>query len=420
MRTDERGLFETKAEVHATREVFVVARKPGLALAWDRGPLDAPGASRLDFRLVMEKSESLSGAVVDASGKALAGAVVRALPKTCYLSTLSQSPISLPEAWLSARTDAEGRFLFDAFSADVSCNFWVRAEGYACVHVLAPHYLTGLGYEVGRSDIRLVLPQEHRVRGRVVEQGTDKPVPGLDLEISPPDDRREDIKNQYLTCRVRTDADGAFVFPGVPAGEHEIELAYPDHGLPKWVGEPFRVLVAADYAADDLKIEVTEGGIVEVLVRNTRTRKPLPGICVSLPDISFSHLPFTDSNGVAHACVRPGESRAAISSGAGANREYQSWGIQGANDRFFVIRGQTTRLELDLEPANRIRGIVVDPNGKPAPGAAIKIHPLSTGSQMLRNVGDTLHADSEGRFELACGEEDPTGWFVIARCEERG
>jgi|GEM_PF-1070356 len=418
-RTDDQGLFEAEARVEFKREMFVVARKPGLAFAWDKAPMDVASAPQIEFHLVMEKPQSLSGVVVDSSGRAMVGATVRAVPKTGYLSTLAQSPISLPEPWLSTMTDAEGRFRFDAFSADVICDFWVRAEGYACVHTFTTNHLPGLGYEVGRSDIRLTLPLEHRVQGRVVEQGTDNPVPNVDLQISPPDSRREDIKDQYLGYPVRSDANGVFVFPGVPEGEHEIDLAYPERGVPTWIIESTRVVVGTK-SVEGLTVEAVKGGVVEILVRDAKTRQPIPGICVSLPNFSVSRLPYTDSHGVARACVRPGESRALISSGAGRNRQYQSWGIHGVNDRFFVIRGETTRLEVDLEPANRIRGLVVDPNAKAIAGTTVKIHPLGTGSRIISNVGDTLRTDSQGRFELACGEADPVGWYVTACCQERG
>jgi hypothetical protein len=420
VKTDDRGEFQVAARIDQSRNAFIVARKPGLAMAWDKAPLDAASAPDLRFHLVMEKPAAISGRVVDESGRPIGGATVRAVPKTCYLSTLSQSPISLPEPWLSTQTDAEGRFQFEVFSPDVLCEFWVQASRRNCIYTFTPNYLPGCGYEVGRSDIRLVLPAEHQVRGRVVEQGTDQPVAGVDLKIARPGYRRENIKGQYLPYRARSDANGAFVFAGVPEGEHEIELAYPEHGLPVWIVPTTRMLVAADPAPKDLTVEAVPGGIVEILVRDARTRAPLPGLCVSLPNVPVSRLPVTDNNGVARACLAPGESRALISSGLGRNREYQSWGLRGANDPFFVIRSETIRLEADLEPAHKLRGIVVDPNGNVVPGATVKIHPLSTGGAIISNIGDTLRTDTSGRFELPCGEAEPVGWFVTARHDQRG
>jgi hypothetical protein len=419
-RTDGQGQFKVKADVKSLRNVFVVVRKPGLAMAWDKASIEAGSASHIRFHLVMERPATISGRVLDSFGRAVAGANVRAVPKTSYLTTLDQSPISVPESWLSAITDTEGRFQFDIFSADAICDFWVRAERYRCVHLFTTNYLPGCGYEVGRSDIRLVLPAERRVQGRVVEQGTDQPVAGVELAISTPGYRREDNKNPYLPDRVRSDANGVFVFPGVPEGEHEIGLTQPEHELPAWFAEAIHVQVAPDSATEDLTVEATQGGIVEIVVRDAKTRRGLSGIRVSLPNMPVSRLPVTDSNGVARACLRPGKSRALISSGVGRNREYQSWGLRGQNDGFFVIRGETLRIEVDLEPANRVRGTVVDPDGKAVGGVAVKIHPLGTGSRIISNIGDETDTDTTGQFEFPCGEADPAGWYVTACCEERG
>ncbi|MBP7052555.1 MAG: hypothetical protein KBE65_16200 [Phycisphaerae bacterium] len=419
-RTDGQGRFEVKADVESLRNVFVVIRKPGLAMAWDKAPTEAGSASDIRFHLVMEKPLAISGKVVDSSGQAVAGANVRAVPKTSYLTTLDQSPISMPASWLSTTSDAEGRFRFDFFSADSICDFWVRAEGYHCVHLFTTNYLPGCGYEVGRSDIRLVLPVERRVQGRVVEQGTDRPVADVELAISIPGYQREDTRNPYVPYRVRSDANGVFVFPGVPEGEHEIEPTQPEHKLPAWFAEAISVQVAPDSATEDLTVEAVEGGIVEILVRDAKTQGSLSGIRVSLPNMPVSRMPVTDSHGVARACLRPGKSRALISSGVGSNREYQSWGLRGQNDGFFVIRGETLRIEVDLEPANWVRGTVVDPDGKAAGGVAVKVHPLGTGSRLISNVGDETGTDAAGRFEFPCGEADPVGWYVTACCEERG
>lgn len=421
VQTDSRGLFEVKADVEASRNMFVVVRKPSLALAWDKAPLDASSASHIRFHLVMEKPGAISGMVVDSSGEAVAQATVRAVPKTCYLSRLSQSPIALPQSWLSTQTDAEGRFRFDVFSADVSCDFWVQAQNRCCVYTFTTNYTPGCGYEVGRSDIRLILPSERQVRGRVVEQGTGQPVAGVDLEISRPSDRsrREDIKNQYLSYRVRSDAKGAFVFPGVPDGDHEIGLVHPEQGLAAWVAEPIGILTGANHAAENVTLEVDRGGLVEVFVRHAQTQEPLAGICVSLPSMPVSRLPRTDNNGLARARLQPGESRALISNGISGNQEYHSWGLRGTSDRFVVQRGETVRLEVDLEPGNKICGTVVDPDGKAVPGTTVKIHPLGAGSRIISNVGDELSTHANGRFESACGDADPEGWYVTARCEDQ-
>ena len=96
-RTDERGLFEINAEIENMRSVFVVVRKSDLALAWNKAPLMIESADTVNFNLVMEKPALFTGLIVDSSGQAAAQATVRVAPKTCYLSSLNQSPISLPK-----------------------------------------------------------------------------------------------------------------------------------------------------------------------------------------------------------------------------------------------------------------------------------------------------------------------------------
>ncbi|MBN1359267.1 MAG: carboxypeptidase regulatory-like domain-containing protein [Sedimentisphaerales bacterium] len=420
-RTDAQGLFEVQAQIESMRNVFVVVRKAGLALAWDRAPLQASNADRVRFQLVMEQPASISGKVLDISGRAVAQAKLRAVPTSAYLSRLSQSPISQPEAWLSTQTDADGCFRFDGFSADMSCDFWVQAQDRPCAYVFTTNYLNGFGYPVGRSDVMLTLHNERLVRGRVVEQGTGAPVAGVELEISRPRERgqREDIKDLYLPYKVRSDADGRFSFPGVPDGDHQIDLVRPQSELAKWVAEPIGVLLGPDHAADDVTFEVDRGGLVELLVRNAQTREPVGGVVVSLGGLSLSDLPRTDSKGIARVRLRPGQARALISSGISPNDEYRSWGLRGPSEAFVVERGETTRLDVDLEPATKLRGMVVDPEGKPVPGATVSMHPLSTGSRIISNIGDELSADAQGRFEAPCGDADPRGWHVTACCEER-
>jgi hypothetical protein len=115
VRTDELGRFEVTAEIESLRDVFVVARKQGLALAWDKAPYNAASAPHVHFYLVLESPGEISGVVVDVSGQSVARASVRASPRTCYVTRLAQSPISLPTSWLSTQTDVKGRFRFVFF-----------------------------------------------------------------------------------------------------------------------------------------------------------------------------------------------------------------------------------------------------------------------------------------------------------------
>jgi len=411
--SDEQGRFEVTAEIASLRDVFVVARKPGLALAWDRAPHNAPSARHVHFHLVLERPGAISGAVVDTANRAIARATVRAVPRTCYLSSLSQSPISMPASWLSTQTDTNGRFRFDSFSEDTSCDFWVASAQHHCTYVFTPHYLNSIGFEVGRSDVGLALPHEHPVRGRVVEVGSGKPVGEVELEISRSRDRisRRDIKDRYLSCRVRADAQGRFLFPGVPEGEHEIRLVHPGQRLAEWAAEPINILVGMQHASKAIRFEVDRGGILEVRIRDAYNGEALKGITVSLA----GRLAYTDNMGLARARLLPGESSALISSGFVSNQKYRSWNRWSTREKFAIQRGETVRLEANLEPGSKVQRVVVDPAGKAVAGAAVRIHPLKTGARLISNLGDEIRTHADGRFEFACGDADPDGWYVSAR-----
>ena len=131
VRTDKQGCFVLEADVTSQRDTYVVARKEGLALAWDGLNYSNNVKSRGCFLLVLERPAELTGVVVDHAGNPVAGARVRALPKTSYHSRLRQRPMVAPEEWFTTQTDATGRFRFDAFCADVSSDFWVKASGWA-------------------------------------------------------------------------------------------------------------------------------------------------------------------------------------------------------------------------------------------------------------------------------------------------
>lgn len=75
VRTDAAGRFAFEAQVTQQRSAFIVARKPGLAYAWDwltSSPYST--LTRVHFSLVLEPPCVLAGQVVDPTGKPVAGA----------------------------------------------------------------------------------------------------------------------------------------------------------------------------------------------------------------------------------------------------------------------------------------------------------------------------------------------------------
>ena len=404
VRTDKQGCFAMEADITSQRDTFVVARKEGLALAWDGLNYSNNTKSRGRFLLVLERPAELIGVVVDHAGNPVAGARVRALPKTSYHSRLSQRPMVAPEEWFTAQTDATGRFRFDAFSADVTSDFWIEPSGRASTYKFTTHRLNSCGFEVGRTDIRLRLPQEGKVTGRAVDHQTGEPVPNVPLVIRTKRDR-EDITNLYIPNRTRSDATGDFEFPGVPEGEHLVEVFVPPDGSAEWAGLPVEIATQAGVSLSGVEVAVTKGGLIEVAVRGAYTGKPLRHIraYASQKEPPFWANTPTDAEGNARLRVLPGDF------------EVSAWGTGflswRATEAISVADGQTVRLEARLAPCDHVAGTVRNGQGKPVPGVLVTIHPF----------GDQMYTDEIGRFIAGVNQEGRAeGAWLIALDPDHG
>lgn len=408
-RTDVNGQFVFPADVAPSYRVFIVARKEGLALGWD-----CPVFTH-DNVIVLEKACGLSGIVVDAVGRPVVAAKVRAVPKSTYLMRLEQSPILAPESWLTVETDGRGRFHFKDFAADVSADFWVQAPGRAQVYECSTHWMTVCGYEAGRTDVRLVLPEEMVVRGQVVGARSGEPVADARILIHP-DEFRHDHANPYLTDRTISGKDGWFTFNGVPPGKHYIDVAAPyDTGL---VDQRVGFEVRRGQEAGEMVARLHTGGTIEIEAREQRTNEPIPGLAVCFWQAGEDNLSGfykhaqTGVDGVlrvrapAGLCeisagldgyvVPPRDGKASYtnrSCGAPIPLEYPG--------RVLVPAGQTVKSKVILRRCPEASGVALDENGQPVAGVSV----------------NQAFADQAGQFKASIpSAENPfSGW--VARSE---
>ncbi len=404
VRTDKQGCFALAADVTSQYHTFVVARKQGLALAWD-GLNDSRNIkNRGRFLLVLERPAELTGALVDHAGNPVAGAQVRALPKTSYHSRLSQRPMVAPEEWFTTQTDAAGRFRFDAFCADVSSDFWIKAAGRASTYKFTTHRLNSCGFEVGRTDIRLTLPQEGKVAGRVVDRQTGEPVANVPLVMRTKRER-EDIANLYLPNRTQSNAKGDFEFPAVPEGTHVVEVFIPPDGTAEWAGLPAEIETQATAPLSGVEVAVTKGGLIEVAARGAYTGKPLKHIraYASQKEPRFWASASTDVEGNARLRVLPGDFDVSAW-GTG----FLSW---QTTEPISVADGQTVRVEARLSPCDHVAGTVRDAQGTPVPDILVTLHPF----------GDQIYTDGVGRFIAAVNQQGRAeGAWLIALDPDHG
>lgn len=140
IKTDTKGRFmmnvQAGPEFDYQYNTFIVARKKGLAYAWDGLNYGLNERAEGNFNLILEKPGVLSGKLVEADGSPVAGANIRAVPKNHYLYRLRQRQILGPEEWFTTKTDAQGNFTFDYFAPDVSADFMVEAPaGRLCTNL---------------------------------------------------------------------------------------------------------------------------------------------------------------------------------------------------------------------------------------------------------------------------------------------
>ncbi len=397
-KTDVYGHFVLNTDISSQRNAFIVARKKGMAVGWDVLNSGSSYNAKGNFLIILEKPGTLAGTVVDENGNPIAKAKVRAVPKTSYLSRLDQRPILAPEQWFTTQTDAKGNFSFNNFAPDVSADFWVEASFWTSVYKYTTYYLSSCGFAVGRTDVRLVLPPEAPIQGRVVDAETKNPIAGVSLLIQP-DNIREHL-NPYCPHLVISGQDGQFSFDGIPAGKHLLKVISPEKEMAKWVGKSVKLDVQQGQATKDVTIEVEKGGIIETVVHEGTTKQPIHNIRVSAYSESTSGRGWTNSDGLTRIRVPTGEFKF-YASGEG-------YSYYRANEPITVAKGQTKHLEILLDRTPGASGIVLDESGQPVAGALVRAHPF----------GDEVLTGSTGRFEVGFDQRRPCK-CLFARYVER-
>jgi len=390
-KTDSNGNFVLNADINLWYRVFIVARKEGFALGWDVMASSVGERSENKY-IILEKPCSLAGIVVDEKGKPAAGAKIRALPKTDYSERLEQRPILAPEQWLTTQTDDKGHFQFDNFAADVSSDFLVEAPGWSSVYKYTTHWLKAYGFKTGRTDIRLVLPKEIPVQGRIIDAETGQPVAGAHVVIKP--DNVREHKNPYCPHRTVSESNGKFYFKGIPPGKNSINVSVADEttGL---VDKRIKVDIQADKDSKDIIVELDKGGLIEITARKEGTNKPASDIPIYFwqaeqdEKSNFYKDAITDKDGKLRIWAPPGE--------CAFEARYDRNFFQTYEDQIHVIKGQTAKSELIFDSTPSVSGFVLDQTNQSVSGVLVMANP----------VGEQGITDKAGRFEVRYSPSEP-------------
>jgi len=375
---------------------YLVARRQGLAVGWVRWWMR--GGRGLEISL--GPAQDLVGEVLDESGQPVAEASVRVLGAVTGKGK-NQKFLSKPE-FLIARTDGNGRFLFADMPVEATFELTVEKSGWAAIDTLDRTRYMGNGYQFapGQAGIRLVLPQGAGIGGIVVDKADGKPVGGVSVSVVPAARTiREAAPRPVLSAQ-----DGTFHVGTLAPGTYIVQLTAPTEGMAAWAAEPVVAVLEAGQARNDIKLRLTQGGIIEVLVAD-KAGQPVGRARVNIHSIQSDEgfNAFTDTQGLARARVAPGQYII-------SNAFKEGYARRISQESITIGEGETRRMEHVLDSLPKIAGAVRDEAGHPLAGIKVTVVPMA--------MNETT-TDPAGRFEatwnpLVLGAQDSSG-ILLAR-----
>ncbi|HEX8819427.1 MAG TPA: carboxypeptidase regulatory-like domain-containing protein [Archangium sp.] len=388
--TGEGGGFslEVEAGTHT-----VSARRGDEAGALDRPLTVASGKTVRDVRVRLGQGSVLEGRVVArATGAPVEGASVDISPR----GSSGDSG--------RAVTDGAGRFSVKGL-APGSYDAVVGAPGFSTT---SRHGLTVTSGERFPLDIQLV--GTGTVEGQV-RDGAGQPLAGVRVVGG----SRWGGGLGSTPAESRTDAEGRYRLEGLATGR--LSLSAHREGSTLGVSQPAEVTEGGTARVD---FTLEETGTVEGVVRATSGSLPAEPLAVSafpqergrfgMPDLARVE---TDASGHFRMTLPPGAYRMSVM--ITGRRVF----VPSSAQTVRVEAGKTVRPELswqeDASGTNGVRGIVLEPDGSPSPGALV-----TASSESARMMSP---ADEEGRFSLslsATKDASANGLTLSARNGGRG
>jgi protocatechuate 3,4-dioxygenase beta subunit len=383
--TKEDGAFSFSMEKNsAARHVNVlIAEKEGFASGWR---LWIPGENQ-EATITLGEPNELTGTVVDANGQAITNAEVWILAivqsgaeKNNYLGGL------IGPDFLKTRTDEAGRFVFKKIPSGARAEFVVKKAGRATITTFRGQGDEQFKYITGQTDIKIVMPVESVIEGKVVEKETQKGVAGVKVTLDP----RSRVSFGMLKP-VESDKDGIFRMDGLPAGKMTLLAAGQADKPKEWVAEPVEITTEEGKTTSGVEIKVGKGGLLEVVITEAGSKKPISQAQVSMRGSSERQYfgVQSDSNGLAQIRLIPGEY---VIEGAYHN----DYSRERTPTTVTIEEGKTAKIFLEMSAMPKLRGIVRDSSGKPVEGAECRLCPI---------MNTSAKTDANGRFEMAFNKQ---------------
>jgi RNA polymerase sigma factor (sigma-70 family) len=427
-RTDGAGRFRLTFSRKALRPttdgspvLTVVGLAPGHAVGW-AAVSPRPGSKpQAETVLRLPRAEPVRGRLFDLQGAPAAGVkvyVLRAVEGTTGkytgLSLMEEAP-NAPFWPAPATTDAEGNFVLHGLAADLEVVVRVRDDRLATQDLtLRPG---------ARAPVRLVLPPARWIEGRVVTEDTRAPVAGLEVWIravtqAPPEQNR--------VLRTRTDKEGKFRINHYAADRYDL-------GTGAWEGKPYFRVNSQEFdwtrgaVRHTVEVALLRGLLQSGKVLDTGGRPVAGANLYYLPRLYRNPFikgdpiefwerqystAFTRADGSFELAVLPGPGHLQV---MGRDREYVQY-VRTRGELFGSKADESpwpghafvklnvkpgaapAAVAATLRPAVRVRGQLLDQDGKPLAKARLALVPLATDVHRQSHV--PVVEVKDGRFEV--------------------
>ncbi|MBN1973525.1 MAG: carboxypeptidase regulatory-like domain-containing protein [Sedimentisphaerales bacterium] len=408
--SNDEGTFSFEKDTEGDDYLYgwIVVDKAGLALDCVGWEMD----NDMEFMFKLGQSKELDGVVVDENGNPLAEAQVSILilnigeEKDSHGQHIRALSVNVASKVLNAETDNTGKFKFTNLPGDSKVEFLVKKEGKTTVDTfrIDTYPEESLQYSPGQDDIKIVLLPESVIEGVVIDKNTGKSVDGVNLLL-----RRGQNSRIFGQDIITSKEDGTFKINRLSSGGYNLIYAAPRDGLAEWIAPTVNITLEKGQIKNNVKVELSKGGLLEVLVTETGKNKSLEGATVLTYDErnSLSYAQKTDKEGIARIRLLPGEYESAQVFKDG----YSSFRMQNS---ITIEEGRTKHLEWQLGSVPKASGVVRDENGKPVKGAKLCVLP---------GGGRDIESDDEGKFEISWDLEmfpdERENPLLVCRYEER-